>query len=187
MTVYSVVLFIHVVGAVTLFAALGIEWRSLRAMRRATTVEEVRTLLGVAAAQPAINGFAAAAILLPGFYLATKLTAWSQGWISLALLGTFLIAGLGAAVTGPRMRGLRKACGEQTGQIPDTIRQHIRNPIVRMSFRMRVALGLGILFLMATKVGYGVATAVIVIAIVLALATSLAGGSSSSPSNSASK
>ncbi len=187
MTVYSVVLFIHVVGAVTLFAALGIEWRSLRAMRRATTVEELRTLLGVSAAQPAINGFAAAAILLPGFYLAAKLTAWSQGWISLALLATFLIAGLGAAVTGPRMRALRNACAGQTGQISDAIRQSIRNPIVRMSFQMRVALGLGVLFLMSTKVGYGLATAVIVIAIVLSLVSSLAGGSSSSLANSASK
>lgn len=173
MTVFSVILFIHLVGALALFAGMGLEWRALRYLGLAEKVEEVRMMTGLAAVLPGVNGFAAAAILLPGFYLATKLMVWPQGWISISLLSTFVIAGLGMAVTGPRMRALRKACAEGSGALPAEIQQRARASGLRISFRLRVALGLGIVLLMASRPGYGVSCIVIGAAAALALLFSL--------------
>jgi hypothetical protein len=170
MTVYSVILFIHLVGALALFAGLGFEWRALRFLSLAKTFEEVRLWTGAGAVLPKLNGFAAAAILLPGFYLATKKQAWPEGWISISLLATLVIAALGAMVTGPRMRAVRKSVMEGAGSLPAEIEGRVRAPLLRTSFRLRVWLGLGIVLLMATRPGYGISVAVIVIAAAAALA-----------------
>jgi hypothetical protein len=45
-TLYSAAVFLHVVGAVLLFAALTVEGVSIRSLRRATTGEEVRAWSG---------------------------------------------------------------------------------------------------------------------------------------------
>ena len=39
MTVYAVALFLHIVGALGLFAALALEWTALSGFRRSTTAE----------------------------------------------------------------------------------------------------------------------------------------------------
>jgi hypothetical protein len=44
---YSIVLFVHIVGALGFFVALGVEWLSLRHLRRATTAEQVREWIRV--------------------------------------------------------------------------------------------------------------------------------------------
>ena len=166
MTVFSVILFIHLVGALTLFAGMGLEWRALRYFGLAGTVEELRMWTGAASVLPALNGIAAAAILLPGFYLAAKLMVWPQGWISISLLATFAIAGLGMAVTGPRTRALRKAVAEGSGALPEDIRQKARASGLRVSFRLRVWLGLGIVLLMASRPG--MVTSLVVIGVAIA-------------------
>ncbi|HUK25353.1 MAG TPA: hypothetical protein VLV49_12295 [Terriglobales bacterium] len=173
MTVYSVILFIHLLGALALFAGLGFEWRALRFLSQAKTLEEVRLWTGAGAVLPKLNGFAAAAVLLPGFYLATKMQVWPQGWISMALLGTFAIAGLGAGVTGPRMRAVRKASMEGSGPLPGEVEGRVRAPLLRTSFRLRLWLGLGIVLLMASRPGYGISIAVIAVSVIAAFAIPL--------------
>jgi hypothetical protein len=170
MTVFSVILFLHLVGALALFAGLGLEWRALRFLGLATTFEEVQMWTMAGSVLPKLSAFAAAAILLPGFYLASKMQVWPQGWISIALLGTFAIAGLGMVVTGPRMRAVRQACAAGAGPLTAEVQGRVRAPLLRTSFRLRVMLGLGIVLLMASRPGYGVSVAVIAVAIAVALA-----------------
>jgi hypothetical protein len=169
-TLFSVILFIHLVGALALFAGLGLEWRVLRYLGLAKTFEEVRMWTGAGSVLPKVSGFAAAAILLPGFYLATKLNVWPEGWISIGLLATFAIAGLGMAVTGPRMRAVRKASAEGAGPLSAEVEGRVRAPLLRISFRLRVMLGLGIVLLMASRPGYGISVAVIAVAVIAAFA-----------------
>lgn len=173
MTLYSVILFFHLLGALALFAALGLEWRLLRYMELAKSVDELRVLAGAGGVLPGLNGFAAAFILLPAFYLTTRMKAWPQGWISIALLGTLIIAGLGMAITGPRTRALRKVCAEPKASWSEELQRAARQPLLRTSFRLRLALGLAIVFLMASKSGYGVSIAVAGIALALAFVFSL--------------
>ena len=41
MTIYPLALFVHVLGALTLFVALGLEWAALRHLRGATTLVSI--------------------------------------------------------------------------------------------------------------------------------------------------
>jgi hypothetical protein len=45
MNYYSIALFLHIVGVLGLFVALGLEWTGLWQLRGVTTAEQVRTWL----------------------------------------------------------------------------------------------------------------------------------------------
>ena len=44
---YSIALFLHIVGALGLFMALGLEWTGLWQIRSAMTTEQVRGWMGI--------------------------------------------------------------------------------------------------------------------------------------------
>ena len=52
MTLYSVALFVHVLGALGLFAGLALEWAGLRRLRHATTARQVHARAATFAAYP---------------------------------------------------------------------------------------------------------------------------------------
>jgi hypothetical protein len=52
---YSITLFLHIVGALGFFVALGLEWTSLRQLRRATTAEHLREWLRVSTPSPRLD------------------------------------------------------------------------------------------------------------------------------------
>ena len=89
MSLYSLALFLHIVGALTLFALLAIEGVSLRQ--------------GVAAARlnRVLGPISAVLILVPGLYMSATTWGW-QGWILFSFATYLLIAVLGA-VTGIRL------------------------------------------------------------------------------------
>ena len=56
MTVFSVVLFFHLLGAVSLFIAYGIEWTASTLFRKSSSVEQVRSWLRVFKVSPPLSG-----------------------------------------------------------------------------------------------------------------------------------
>src|SRR6266404_193289 len=107
MTIYSTVLFIHVVSAIGLFIALAAEGAILFRIRSAQSVEEARFFIRVfqrlrLVAIPSFLG-----VLVGGMYLASK---WGRGisWIPLALGATLLVMLIGGFITGRRITRLRK-------------------------------------------------------------------------------
>src|ERR1700730_12470758 len=107
MTIYSAVLFIHVISAIGLFVALAAGGAIFFRIRRARSVGETRFF--VLAFQRlrivAIPSFLG--ILVGGLYLASK---WGRGtfWIPFALGATLLIMLIGGLVTGKRIARLGK-------------------------------------------------------------------------------
>lgn len=89
MSLYSVALFLHIVGALVLFALLGIEGFSLRQ--------------GIAAARlnRVLGPISALLILVPGLYMVATSWGW-RAWILVGIAAWLLIAVLGA-VTGIRL------------------------------------------------------------------------------------
>ena len=92
MSLYSIALFVHIVGALLLFALLAVEGIALRVGMSAALVG--RTL----------GPISALAILVPGLYMMA--TQWGvKGWIAVGITTWVLIA-VGGAVTGVTvMRG----------------------------------------------------------------------------------
>lgn len=168
MTIYQIVLFLHVLAAFGLFAALGIEWAAVAPLRRAAEAEQARPWLKLLRSLSRVAGPSAVTLLVTGVYMG--MTAWGrQAWIGLSLLGLVLIAALGAAMTGRRLAavGRESARGSLRGE---PLRLRLQDPILVLSLRLRTAVATGIVFLMTTKPPREIALAAILAAVVLGLA-----------------
>jgi len=174
MTLYAVILFLHLLGALILFGALALEWICLRNLRRAATLEELRSWTGAAALLPRFHAFSGPLILFPGAYLATKMQVWPQGWISMALLGVVVMLVLGMGVSGRRVRGIIKASRQENAVLSDLV-SRVEAPVLRYSFWLRIALGLGIVLLMGSKSPMGISAAVMGVAVAAGLAAAAMG------------
>ncbi len=168
MSLYSIALFLHIVGALGLFAALGLEWTSLRQLRRATTVAQARAWFDVLGLVRRIGPASLATILLPGFYLMATAWHWT-GWIVVALAGMGLLAVLGA-LNGVPLAALRRELDTQQAA---PVCERLLHPRFVLSIQTRVALVLGIVFLMTVKPDLGGALLTIGVAVVLGLGASV--------------
>ncbi len=173
MALYTIARFVHIVGALGLFIALGLEWTSLANLRRATTAEQVQEWGKIIPTLRRLGPASLAAILIPGLYMA--LTAWrGSTWMWAALASMVLLAALGAP-NGLRLEGVRRAADAERGALSPTLVRQLRNPFLWISIQTRLGIALGIVFLMTVKPGLGEATLVIVAAVVLGVGSSLTG------------
>jgi hypothetical protein len=105
MNLYSIALFVHIVGALLLFVLLTIEGVGLRA---GFATAQVNRILGP---------ISALAILIPGFYMASQL-GWKP-WVAVGLTSWVLIA-VGGAFTGISV--MRGRMGSRTATISWLVR-----------------------------------------------------------------
>src|SRR5215212_10272643 len=107
-SVYSILLFLHIVGALGFFASLAFEQAGLLNLRRASTNAQAREWLSLFRALRRIQGPSALVLVATGLYMMK--TSWShQAWAGLGFVGMVLIAIIGAAVTGRRMKAIGRA------------------------------------------------------------------------------
>lgn len=153
MTIYSAVLFIHVISGIGLFLALAAEGAIVFRIRSAQSVGETRFFIRVFQRLRIIAIPSFLGVLLGGMYLASK---WGRGifWIPLALGGTLLIMLIGGLVTGRRIARLRKVLSNTENNAPmDAVSAMAKDRALLLSFGVRVGLSLGIVFLMTAKPG----------------------------------
>ncbi len=152
MSIYTIVLFLHVSGAIGYFAGMGTWLFGLAALRRAQRVEQVRALTNLAGRLGPLFGISVLLILATGLYMA--ITAWGlrTGWIAVALVSLILIAPLGTAFIEPRRRAIARLAREvPDGPLPQSLEQRIHDPILGTSLQTVTILLLGIVFLMTNK------------------------------------
>src|SRR6266568_6329392 len=111
MTLYLLVLFVHVIAVLGLCVVLSFEALSLFHLRRVSTTTEVRRWLEPVPGLPWVAMGSMMVIFFSGIYLAAQISAWSMAWPKVTVGGLLLIAPLGA-VTGRRMRAIRRACSD---------------------------------------------------------------------------
>lgn len=151
MTIYSTVLFLHVVSAIGLFIALAAEGAIVFRIRSAQSVEEARFFVRAfqrlrIVAIPSFLG-----VLIGGMYLASK---WGRGilWIPSALGATLLIMLIGGFVTGIRIARLRKLLSSTENDVSiEALSATTKGTALLVSYGLRTGLGLGIVFLMTVK------------------------------------
>jgi hypothetical protein len=101
MSLYSIALFLHIVGALALFALLAIEGFSLGQGMGAARVNRI------------LGPTSAVLVLFPGLYMVASAWGW-QGWVVVGITSWVLIAVLGAAT------GIRLMAGRLSRQIATT-------------------------------------------------------------------
>jgi len=174
MSIYTIVLFLHVSGAIGYFISTGTWLFGLSALRRARRVEQVRALTNLVGRSGPLFGISVLLILATGLYMA--LTAWGlrTGWIDVALISLILIAPLGTAFIEPRRRAIDRLAREAPdGPLSQALEQRTQDPVLLTALQTLAALLLGIVFLMTTKPSLTGSLIVMAVALVLGLASGL--------------
>jgi hypothetical protein len=149
MTLYSAVLFVHIVSALGIVAALNLAAVTLALLRRATTISEARLWVEFAPGVPVLAIVSLAFLLLSGIFMTSQTSGWTLAWPRAALGALILIAPLGV-VTGRRLRAIQIACAASKPDESDILAK-LRDPFLVFSMNMRIALVLGIVLLMTAK------------------------------------
>jgi len=137
MNTYSIALFLHIVGALVLFATLAIEWISLRQIRTARFAEQVPPWLGVLTGSSKAGFPSMLATVVTGVYM--MVVVWGRTpWLVTTVGGLVLMIVLARAAA-PRLKAL-----EQSFEV-------INNPLLWVSIQTRTAIALGIVFLKVAK------------------------------------
>ena len=172
MNVYSIALFLHIVGALGFFVALGLEWTGLWQIRSAVRPEPVRAWMGILRSASRVGMTSMLTTVISGFYMMA--TAWGGvAWIIVTLGALVLVIVLSVALTGPRMVAIGRSLATEKGLVSQTFHILANHPLLWISIQTRVAIALGIVFLKTAKPDLGGSLLTISVAIVLGLASAL--------------
>jgi hypothetical protein len=173
MSIYPVALFIHVVGAILLFATLTLEGIAIRLLRQAATAREGASSSAMLRLNRVLGPLSGLGVLVPGLYMTATSWGWVP-WIAVALAAWALIAALGA-VNGFRILALQRRLGRESGPISSPLGDRIRHPLFVASWSTRAGIALGVVFLMTVKPGLLGALVTVLVAAAAGLAVSLPG------------
>ncbi|HXJ46737.1 MAG TPA: hypothetical protein VNK47_08705 [Candidatus Dormibacteraeota bacterium] len=151
MTLYALILFLHLTGVVALFLAFGIEWAAISFLVSANSAAEAQAWLRLGRLGPLINGPALLLVILSGGYLASIINVFKQGWIPASFIGIAVVAALGVAINVPKMRAIRLAIPKGG----DALSTALRTKLLPVSVRLRTFAALGIVFMMVAKGPFG--------------------------------
>lgn len=142
-------LFIHVISAMGVFTALGIEVLALAQLRRAADGATAGAALAGFRSSQRIGGPSMLVLLLTGLRLASAYWHWQGAWIGLGLAGLVSIGVVGGLMTSRRVNRLQKSLGE--GEPGTLVLEAL--PALRRSFVIRAVLVTGVVYLMTVKPG----------------------------------
>jgi hypothetical protein len=161
--VYDVVLFIHLLGVATLFAAIGILQLAGFRLRGATTVHQARLWVGVTSVTGSMFSVALVIILGAGLYMASDRWSFGTSWIVMAIISVVVLGAVGGAGIGRSLEALGRALAQADGpQIPPGVARRIRSPRLWSQSFALMTIAIGVLWLMTNKPGWGGAVGVIV-------------------------
>src|SRR6266704_2450925 len=172
MSIYTIVLFVHIIGAIGYFLSIGTWLFILVGLRRAQRVEHVRALIKLNDLSGPFGAGSAVVLLIAGLYLA--LTAWSllTGWILVALISLILMVPTTAALIAPRRSAIVKQLAREApgGELSEALERHLDDPVLATVCTTVAALLLGLIFLMTTNPNLVGSLIVMVVALLLGLA-----------------
>ncbi len=172
MELESIALFLHIVGAVGIFVALGLEWTGLRQLRSATAFENVRSWMGILKNVRKMGFAAMLATVITGIYM-TVTDVGGKAWIIATMGSLVLVIALAQVLTAPRMAGIGRALAAGKGQLSPNFRSLVSQPILWISIQTRAAIAVGIVFLKIAQPDWGGSLLTIGAAIVLGVVSAL--------------
>jgi hypothetical protein len=179
MSLYFAVRALHIIGALGMFTALGVELAGAAALASARTSDQVRRALSVHRINARLGPFVLALVLIPGIYMAMQ---WGgPWWTRVSLFALLVIVVLGGAVSRRRMVALATSLPAGDQPLSFEIERRVQDPVLRGSLTVRAFLALGILVLMTTKPPLVPSLAVMGAALVVAAVVTSIGTPSRSP------
>ena len=172
MSLYLVALFVHIVGAIGFFVALGVEWICLRQLGRAVTAAQAGEWLRAAVGVRRLGMASMVTLLVAGFYM---MAAGNIGgaWIIVAFWALVGLSILAVTLSFRRMAALARALSDEVGSLSPALHRLLGDPLLWLGIRLRVAIALGIVFLMTIKPGLTGSLLTIGVSAALGLAAAL--------------
>lgn len=148
MNSYSLLILLHVTGAVGIFAAWGMEAVLLQRLREAVTIVEARTGTRSLRRRGRLAPVAMLTVVATGIWMMAA--AWGgQAWMVTALAAVVIIGMTGSALGGRAISRLDGALAGEPERLPDDF--DLAVGLLTISLRLRFAIGIGILGLMTIK------------------------------------
>lgn len=152
MFLYPYALFLHILGVLALFIAIGLEWTIVSRLRAAQSTAQVREWGRVSNANDKVFPIGAILILAAGLYMTFTVWGFSHAWIDVSLIELIVMAALGPAIAGRRLKAIHSAV-ETTpdGPLPASLQKAIGDPILWIYVQVSAMIPLGIVCLMTVK------------------------------------
>ncbi len=146
---YNVALFVHIVGALSLFIAAGLEWVALDRMRRAQTAEQIREWVGALRPIKHLLEAGALMILVAGLYMAFVRWGWTTAWLDVALIAFLTMSVVGPRVIARRFGTIARLASEApNGPLSVELAWQIHDPVLIRAVRTLAMADVGVVFLM---------------------------------------
>lgn len=168
MSWYTVALFAHIVGVVTLFSAMALQWLITLRLRRAESIAQAREWSNLTKGLNRLAPVSGALILGAGVYMTildwNMLTTWID--VSIAAMGVMMLFGMG--IVGQRLKAIQRAVAQEPSDvIPEALRARMDDPILWISMQIAVTVALSIVFVMTNKPGLTISIASLIVSVAL--------------------
>ncbi|HET9984450.1 MAG TPA: hypothetical protein VFQ38_12710 [Longimicrobiales bacterium] len=173
MDLFLLLVFFHVLGAVGMFAAWGIEAVALGQLRRVATADQARAWMGLRRNAAPLGAGGMLSALVTGLWMMG--VRWGpRPWMMAALAGLVIIVVIGVAFDRRATPRLLAALAGRPERLPAIV--HAAHATLAASLRLRVALGVAILGLMTLKPGVPGSLAVLAAGLMLGLGAAVGAG-----------
>lgn len=147
---YTIVLALHILSAIAVFASLTLDWLATAGLRRVERAHDARLWVWVLQISAAFGEWARIAVLGAGLFLAIDAWAW-QGWIIVALASWLALVFLGEPFTGRTLRQMAALVSADDAASAATLASQLRVPRLWALVLTRLGLAVGIVCDMTLK------------------------------------
>jgi hypothetical protein len=174
--VYLTALFLHILGALGFFIAIGVFYACVLGVRRAQTAGSIKLWTGAAAGVSRILfPISFLVIVIAGIYMVVTVWGEKAPWAGVALIA-FIILGVAATlIQGRRMGALGQSAAREADSAPVTgaVWTQAHDPVTWISVNASAAFAIGIVYLMTLKPDALGSVIALLIALVVGLAFGL--------------
>lgn len=173
---YSILLFVHLLGAFLSFATAALEVTAVLRMRRARTVVQVLEWSWLCGPTEIAHRIGGPMLLLSGLAMEQLTWGWNRGWINVSIRALVAIALTGATQVGPRLAAIhRVAASVKEGPLPEAVTAKLADPALMRITGVLIGSALGVTFVMAAKPSGLTSIGIVAVGAVVGIATQRSG------------
>jgi hypothetical protein len=154
MTLYSIALFVHLIGVIVLFIAFGIGQRAGARMRGAGSVDHALLWLGLLRVTTPMFPTALTLLLGSGLFMTADAWSFTTPWVAVSIVAVVIVGGLGAGHTTRSFGRMSSALEAADGKVTDEVRAALDDSGTWMALFAINGMSFAVLWLMVVKPGW---------------------------------
>lgn len=149
---YQLALFLHILGVLFMFAAVGAILISLFGMLSSKDNKTLKIWANLSVKMDEFIPFSVLLILLPGLYLVFSTWGWNIAWVNVSLGAFILMSFAGPIINLRRFKGILQTVNAESSENPSPhLLAKVRDQVLWNSISIMTMEVLGIIYLMTIK------------------------------------